>query len=140
MAANAAIAMARLGAPVHLLGRVGDDSAGDFVRSQVQAHKVHAHLEPVVQAHTSVSSVIVDANGERLIFNHRGDVIAKAHAVDTQQLEGAQALLTDPRWCEGALAALLCTPAQPRGRIAPCADQRRASSHGDFRRARRAVV
>ena len=106
MAANAAIAMARLGANVRLLGRVGDDIAGDFVRGQVQAHKVHAFLEPVELAHTSVSSVIVDAHGERQIFNHRGDAIAKAHALDTQQLEGAHALLTDPRWCDGALAAL----------------------------------
>jgi sulfofructose kinase len=106
MAANAAIAIARLGAPVRLLGRVGSDSAGDFVRTQVQVHKVQAYLEPVAQAHTSVSSVVVDAQGERQIFNHRGNAIAKAHALDTQQLEGAQALLTDPRWCDGALAAL----------------------------------
>ncbi len=106
MAANAAIAMARLGVPVRLLGRVGDDSAGDFVCSQVQAHKVQSYLEQVALAHTSVSSVIVDTQGERQIFNHRGDAIAKAHALDIQQLEGAQALLTDPRWCEGALTAL----------------------------------
>jgi sulfofructose kinase len=106
MAANAAIAMARLGVPVRLLGRVGDDSAGDFVRSQVQAYQVQAYLEPVAQAHTSVSSVVVDAQGERQIFNHRGDALAKAHALDTQQLVGAQAVLADPRWCDGALAAL----------------------------------
>jgi sulfofructose kinase len=106
MAANAAIAMARLGAPVRLLGRVGNDSTGDFVRSQVQTYDVQVYLEQVAQAHTSVSSVIVDAHGERQIFNHRGDAITKAHALDTEQLRGAQALLTDPRWHEGALAAL----------------------------------
>jgi sulfofructose kinase len=106
MAANAAMAMARLGAPVHLLGRVGDDAAGEFVRSAVQAHGVQAQLEAVAQSHTSVSSVVVDKTGERQIFNHRGNALARAHPLDTAQLAGARAVLVDPRWGDGALAAL----------------------------------
>jgi sulfofructose kinase len=106
MAANAAMAMAKLGVPVTLLGRVGDDAAGAFVRSAVQACGVQAQLETVQGGHTSVSSVVVDARGERQIFNHRGDALAKAHPLDLGQLQGARAVLADPRWCEGALAAL----------------------------------
>jgi sulfofructose kinase len=106
MAANAAMAMARLGAQVTLLGRVGDDAMGQFVRESVRSCGVDALLEPVAQGHTSVSSVVVDARGERQVFNHRGDALVKAHPLDTQQLAGARALLVDPRWCEGSVAAL----------------------------------
>ena len=60
----------------------------------------------MAQSHTSVSSVVVDARGERQIFNHRGDALDKAHPLDVRQLQGARAVLVDPRWCEGALAAL----------------------------------
>ncbi len=106
MAANAAMALARLGANVRLIGRVGDDAAGEFVRSTVQGQGVQVQLEAVPHGHTSVSSVVVDAHGERQVFNHRGTALVKAHALDTQQLEGALAVLADPRWCTGALAAL----------------------------------
>lgn len=106
MAANAAVAAARLGARVRLLGRVGDDAAGEFVRSSVQHQGVDAYLDTVMNSYTSVSSVIVDAQGERQIFNHRGDALSKAHALSIQQLEGASAVLVDPRWGVGALAAL----------------------------------
>jgi sulfofructose kinase len=106
MAANAAMAMAKLGAQVSLLGRVGDDAAGAFVRGAVQACGVQTQLETVVGGHTSVSSVVVDARGERQIFNHRGDALAKAHPLDVAQLRGARAVLVDPRWGDGSLAAL----------------------------------
>jgi sulfofructose kinase len=107
MAANAAIGMARLGAPVHLLGRVGDDDAGRFIQRSLQELGVTSHLETVVGGHTSVSSVIVDAQGERQIFNHRGDALTLAHPLDTRLLAGARAVLTDPRWSDGAAAALI---------------------------------
>jgi sulfofructose kinase len=107
MAANAAVAATRLGASVRLVGRVGDDESGALVCSELAALGVaELALEPVHGTHTSVSTVIVDAQGERQIFNHRGSALAHAHALDVAQLEGAQALLTDPRWPDGAAAAL----------------------------------
>jgi sulfofructose kinase len=112
MAANAALALARLGAPVRLLGRVGDDEAGQFVRGELQHHGVLTLLETVAGTRTSVSSVVVDAHGERQIFNHRGDALARAHALDVKQLEGVGAVLVDPRWCEGAATALQWARAQ----------------------------
>lgn len=107
MAANASIGLARLGLPVRLIGRVGDDDAGRFIQNAVQELGVSCHLEPVAGGHTSVSSVIVDAHGERQIFNHRGNALAKAHPLLTRLLEGSQAVLTDPRWGDGAAAALI---------------------------------
>jgi sulfofructose kinase len=107
MAANAAVAATRLGAAVRLVGRIGDDESGALVRSELAALGVaQLVLEPVAGTHTSVSTVIVDARGERQIFNHRGSALAHAHALDVSQLEGAQALLTDPRWPDGAAVAL----------------------------------
>jgi sulfofructose kinase len=107
MAANASIGMARLGLPVHLIGRVGDDEAGRFIQAALPKLGVSSHLEIVKGGQTSVSSVIVDAKGERQIFNHRGDALAKAHALNTRLLEGARAVLADPRWGDGAAAALI---------------------------------
>jgi sulfofructose kinase len=107
MAANAAIAMSRLGLPVRLIGRVGDDVAGHFVQSSLSELSIIGHLETVSGGYTSVSSVVVDAQGERQIFNHRGDALAKAHPLSTRQLIGAQAILTDPRWGDGAASALI---------------------------------
>jgi sulfofructose kinase len=112
MAANAAMAMARLGAHVKLLGRVGDDAAGVFVQQALQSTGVHTLLETVAHSYTSVSSVVVDARGERQIFNHRGDALDNAHGLDVHQLQGARAVLVDPRWCKGALAALQWAKAQ----------------------------
>ena len=108
MAANAAVAAARLGARVRLISRVGDDANGEFVCAALQAEGVDCTGVLRVAGHsTSVSSVIVDARGERQIYNHRGSAIARQpEALDTAQLSGAHAVLVDPRWPAGALAAL----------------------------------
>jgi sulfofructose kinase len=107
MSLHAAIAAARLGATVRLLGRVGADAAADFLRARLDAEGVQSRgLESVAGANSSLASVIVDAQGARQIFIHRGDALARAHALDTRQLEGADLVLTDPRWPEGAAAAL----------------------------------
>jgi len=107
MAFNAAIAAARLGASVRMIGRVGCESGAQVLRDRLQAEGVEARgLETVPAATTSVSAIVVDARGERQIFNHRGDAIARAHALDTRLLHGADVVLADPRWVAGAAAAL----------------------------------
>lgn len=112
MAANAAMALARLGQVVHLVGRVGDDEPGRFVTSALSSLGVTTRLEVVGQASTSASSVVVDGCGERQITTHRGDALKKAHPLDLSQLTGARAVLTDPRWRAGAEAALSWARAQ----------------------------
>lgn len=107
MGANAAIAAHKLGGQVRLAGRVGDDAAGGFVRNELSALGIDpGWVEVVSGTQTSVSTVIVDGNGERQIFNHRGDALGRAHALHVNQLAGARAILVDPRWVAGAQAAL----------------------------------
>ena len=107
MALNASIAAARLGASVRLLGRVGEDDAAAFLRRRLIDEQVEVGgLETVAGAVTSVSAIAVDARGERQIYNHRGDALERAHALDQRQLAGADIVLADPRWRAGAASAL----------------------------------
>jgi sulfofructose kinase len=107
MSLHAAVAAARLGAVARLLGRVGEDGSADFLRRRLIAEGVQAEgLETVRGASTSLAAVIVDASGARQIYIHRGDALTRAHALDTRQLEGADVVMADTRWPEGAAAAL----------------------------------
>ena len=107
MALHASIAAARLGASVRLIGRVGEDAAADFLRQRIAAEGVEPRgLASVRGCSTSLASVIVDAQGERQIVAHRGDALTRAHPLDTRELEGADVVLADPRWPDGAAAAL----------------------------------
>jgi sulfofructose kinase len=131
MSLHASIAAARLGACVRLLGRVGDDAAADFLRKRLAAEGVEPRgLASVRGCTTSLASVIVDAQGERQIVVHRGDALRRGHPLDTRELEGADVVLADPRWADGAAAAL--TWARERGvlsvldaEVAPLADLER---------------
>jgi sulfofructose kinase len=113
MAFNAAIAAARLGAAVRMIGRVGCEPGVSMLRERLRAEGIEDRgLEVVPGATTSVSAIVVDERGERQIFNHRGDAIVRAHALDPRVLEGADVVLTDPRWVAGAAAALRWARAQ----------------------------
>lgn len=131
MAFNAAIAAARLGAAVRMIGRVGDEAGVQMLRDRLRREGIEDRaLESVRGAMTSVSAIVVDSAGERQIFNHRGDAIARAHALDTRVLGGADVVLADPRWVEGALAALRWAREQRvisvfDADVAPAADLRR---------------
>ncbi|WP_298214573.1 sugar kinase [Acidovorax sp.] len=106
MAANAAVAAARLGAEVSFWGRAGDDSAGREMRAQLAAQGVNiAQFRLFEGARSSVSGIVVDAAGERMIVNFRGALLPP-HAgwLPLEQLSQADAVLADPRWPEGALA------------------------------------
>jgi sulfofructose kinase len=107
MSLHASIAATRLGATARLFGRVGDDAAGAFLRDALRREGVqHQGLEAVPGASTSVATVIVDAQGARQIYIHRGDAPTHAHALDPRQLHGAERVLADPRWPDGAACAL----------------------------------
>ena len=107
MSLHASIACARLGARARLLSRVGDDEAATFLRRRLIEEGVQADgMQRVPGATTSLAAVIVDAGGTRQIFIHRGNALERAHPLDVRQLEGAELVLADPRWPEGAAAAL----------------------------------
>lgn len=107
MSLHAAMAARRLGAITRLLTRIGDDASGRLVceylaLAGVQTEGVHR----VAGTQTSRSAVIVDAKGMRQIYGHRGDALERAPALDTRELDGADVVMADPRWPDGAMAAL----------------------------------
>ena len=112
MAANAACAISRLldagTDSVALWGRAGADPAGVFIRSELLRYGVDAssfHLFP--GCISSQTAVMVDAAGERMIVNFRGDVpLDDVSWIDFVAVAGAAAVLTDVRWREGATALL----------------------------------
>jgi len=107
MAANAAVAVARLDGRASFCGRVGDDVAGRDLVGEFKAHNVDTNA--VIQrpgTRTSVSAVIVDARGERAITNYRGDFEDDMDDIDLavvrKSLTQSSAVLADVRWVEGA--------------------------------------
>jgi sulfofructose kinase len=109
MSANAATACARLGARVAFAGPVGDDGAAALIEAHFAAEGIEPRgLVRVAGTSTSISTVLIDARGERLIVTHRGDALRQAPAFDATWLDEVDLLLVDPRcpaWAEAALVA-----------------------------------
>ena len=105
MAANAAVAAARLGADVAFCGRVGDDLAGHEIRDGLQREGIDTtQLRAFPGGISSTSAVIVDTGGERLLVNHRGGGLADdAEWLDVGIVRSARVVLADVRWPQGAL-------------------------------------
>lgn len=106
MAATAAVAVARLGVAVQLWSRVGQDAAGLAIRDELAAAGVGVQqLRLFAGAQSSVSAILVDAQGERMIVNARGHRLpSAADWLPFHEVASAQAVLADPRWPEGAKA------------------------------------
>lgn len=75
-AATAAVTLARLGARVALVARVGDDAAGGQIRDELAAEGVDVDaVEMVAGARSAVSLITADASaGTRAIVAYRGTV------------------------------------------------------------------
>jgi ribokinase len=71
-AANLAVWLARAGAPVQLIGRVGDDVAGRAVSEELEAAGVAAPLQVDDALGTGTCVVLVDAGGERSMLPDAG--------------------------------------------------------------------
>ena len=104
-AANAAVAISRLGGHSILAARVGDDLFGQIIVDELKADAVDCSLVQRVEGgQSSYSSVLVDRHGERQIVNFRGAGLPD-HA---QMIDGVtiDAVLADTRWQAGTVAAL----------------------------------
>lgn len=107
-AATAAVAIAKLGGRACLAARVGDDRIADVIVAELAGYGVDcSHVLRCPGSVSSVSAVIVDAAGERMIVNHLDPTLP----VDAAWLPApgrvqADAVLADTRWPQGALAAL----------------------------------
>mgnify|MGYP000904005443 CR=1 FL=1 len=104
MAANAAVAIARLGGQAQFWGRAGQDSAGSAMRDELQGLGVDvSNFRLFEGARSSVSGIVVDAQGERMIVNFRGANLPDgAGWLPLEDVRGAEAVLADPRWPDGA--------------------------------------
>jgi sulfofructose kinase len=106
LAANAAVAVARLGGVASLAGVIGDDETGNRVLAGLRAEHVDTRLvQQMVDVATPFSAVIVSAAGARTIVNHSPSELL---AQPCPELEGVvcEAVLVDGRWPAGTTAAL----------------------------------
>ena len=108
MAANAAVAAARLGADAALMSRVGADANGSFALAELAWHRLDlSAVEQAPDAPTSLSAVAVDADGERLLFNHQDRrLLLDVPAPPPAAFGRFDALLVDTRWPAAGLAGL----------------------------------
>ena len=108
MAANAAVAIAHLGAMAEFWGPAGDDAIADAMAADFARHAVDArYMHRVAERTSSHSVILVDAAGERLIVGLRGDVLRDDGGwLPFGRLQGAGALLADVRWPQGSRLAL----------------------------------
>ncbi|MGY4336553.1 PfkB family carbohydrate kinase [Bradyrhizobium sp. LM2.9] len=114
MAANASVAVAKLGASVAFWGRAGNDAAGAEMRSAFVAEGVDVdNFRLFPDGRSSVSGIIVDRSGERQIVNFRGLFPEAADWLPLEAVARASSVLADPRWVEGA--ATLFREARARG-------------------------
>jgi sulfofructose kinase len=107
-AAAAGIAVAGLGHEPLFIGRLGDDQVGRDILRYLEDKGVDAsHVRLVAGQTSQVSAVIIDQNGERQIINYSSSSLDPDPGwIDVEHLAGADFLLTDVRWPEGAERAL----------------------------------
>jgi len=106
IAANAAIAVRRLGGEAVLASRLGDDLAGERIIQDLTTAGVDtSRLEWLNGVKSSVSTILVDAAGERILINHADPALFRGAPAPFDDLP-VDAVMTDTRWPEAALAAL----------------------------------
>jgi sulfofructose kinase len=103
-AANAAVAIARLGAQVSLAGPMGgpagEDSNGDRVLAALARENIDCgHCRRIPGLSTAVSAIFMNARGERTIVTYRDERIAAAKPADPAAAVAAvDAVLADNRY------------------------------------------
>jgi sugar/nucleoside kinase (ribokinase family) len=103
-AANAAVAIARLGGRAALAGPMGgpagEDANGDRVLQAFAREKLDTtHCQRIDGYATALSAIFVDAKGDRTIVTYRNERIATAVPADPDAIvAGADAVLADNRF------------------------------------------
>lgn len=108
MASSAAAAIARLGGDVALWASVGIDPVGDRAVAELSAEGIDcSHIRRLEGARTAFSSILVDANGERIIVPFYDRTLANPAEETPPIAAGAYAaVMTDVRWPWAAETAL----------------------------------
>jgi len=129
--ANQAVAAARLGAKVAMVGRVGADAQGAWLREGLWTEGVGVeHVREDRQAPTGVALIAVDARGENTIVVSPGAnarVDARDVAAASEVVGGADVVLVQHEVPQAAVAEAIATaggtvvlnPAPARGLVAP---------------------
>jgi sulfofructose kinase len=103
-AATAAVAIARLGGDASLAARLGDDAVADAIVAELEGYGVDCALVKRWPGRvSSLSAVMIDQKGERMIVNYRDDAMP-ADPVQLSTDIAPDAVLADTRWPEGAAA------------------------------------
>lgn len=115
MAANAAVAVSRLGGNAAYWGRAGDDPSGHTMKREMAGYGVDISQFRLFEgARSSTSAVIVSHDGERMIINYRGAGLPDdASWLPLEQVRAAKAVHADIRWMDGVCA--LFTAARDAG-------------------------
>jgi sulfofructose kinase len=115
LAANAAVAVARLGGRARLATRLGADVTGDAIVADLKAEGVDCTLaRRHPRRQSPVSSVFVDRAGERMVMSFADpDMPTDTRWLAASVLDGVDAVHGDNRWEEGA--AILFGLANARG-------------------------
>jgi sulfofructose kinase len=127
-AANAAVAIARLGGKAYFAAPLGDDAVGDRLIESLQREGVECvGCVRVPGARTPVSAIFVDGRGDRTIANYRDHRLNEATVDDPDLLVTAvDAVVADNRFPDFVLP--ICRAAMAR-RIAVVIDADKAEDH-----------
>ena len=118
-AANAAVAIARLGGRARFAGPLGGPAGEEAIGDRIIAALIGEHVDcawcpRVPGVASSMSAICVDPRGERAIVNYRDDRLAAARPSDPAAIVAtAVAVLADNRFPEFALP--ICAAARARG-------------------------
>jgi sulfofructose kinase len=129
-AANAAIAIARLGGLARFAGPLGDEAMSDRILAGMAGEGVDVSgVERVAGGVASFSGIFVDPAGERLLATRREQGLRKARAADPDALlRGIAVVLADNHFPEFVLP--ICRGARRRG-LAVVLDVDRAAKPDD---------
>ncbi len=107
-AATAAVAISRAGGKAIFWGSLGDDFNGDIILSELKEFGVDVDdVNRLNGLNSSVSTVLIDNIGERLITNYTDSKLFKnVDWLPLDKLAKSDAVLADLRWQEGALKTL----------------------------------
>ncbi len=115
-ATNAAVAIARLGGKARLTGPIGENPADtQFILDLLAAEGIELqHLVRVPGAQTPMSTIWIDAGGERTLVIYRDPKLWTVVLPDTDALlDGVDAILTESRCADFVIG--ICREARERG-------------------------
>jgi sulfofructose kinase len=119
VAANAAVTVAALGGEGVLWSRVGDDPSGAQIVRELADWRVEVGaVQRVRGVSSSISTVLVDASGDRQIVNYLDPrLLLDAAGLPFEDIARSDALMCDVRWLPAVTVALGEARARGRPRI-----------------------